>query len=65
MTKFSLIKKDQTFIGVLNPIIIKSKLDKLIEKILNFFLWNYYQELQELNLWIYYHLKQILLAIRL
>ena len=54
------IKENQILIGVLNPYNNREKLENLAKKKLNFFHLNYFQELQELNLWIYYLLKQIL-----
>ena len=53
------IKENQTLIGVLNPYNNKAKLDSLLKKKLMPFLWNCFQELPELNLWIYYRLRQI------
>ena len=40
----SLLKANQTFIGILNPYENKTKLDELVKKKLIFFLWNYYLE---------------------
>ena len=58
--KFEKLKNDQFLIGVLNPYSNKDKIQRLLDKKINcFFHLNYYQELQELNQWIYFRLKQI------
>ena len=62
--KSSLLKENQTFIGVLNPYDNKDKIDNLVKKKLIPFHLNYFQELQEHNLWIYCLPKQILQDIK-
>ena len=63
--KCSLLKKDQTIIGVLNPYDNKEKLDNLLKKNINIFSLELLQELQERNRWIFFPPKQILQDIRL
>ena len=63
--KSSLLKQNQTLIGVLNPYDNKDKIDNLVKKkrLISFHL-NYFQGLQELNLWIYYLPRQTLPVIK-
>ena len=63
--KLSYLKENQILIGVLNPFVNKEKLDILIKKKLIISHSNYYLELQELNLWIFYLHKQIWLVTKL
>ena len=62
--KISLLKENQILIGVFNPYDNKDKINNLVEKKLIPFHLNYFQELQEHSLWIYFHLKQTLQDIR-
>ena len=62
--KSSLIKDNKTLIGALNPYLNKEKLINLVKKKVNIFSLELLQELLELNLWIYYPPKQILLDIK-
>ena len=62
--KSSNINENQILIGILNPYNNKEKLKNLAKKKLIFFHLNCFQELQELSLWIFCLLKQILLATR-
>ena len=63
--KISLIKENQTFIGVLNPYDNSEKLKNLSKKKVNIFSLELLPESPELNLWISYHHKQILQVIKL
>ena len=42
--KSSILKENQTFIGILNPYDNKDKIDNLVKKILIYFHLNYFQE---------------------
>ena len=64
MKKKKFLKENQTFIGVLNPYKNKEIMINLSKKKINFFSLELLQELQELNLWIYFPLRLILLAIK-
>ena len=52
------LKKDQILIGVLNPYLNEKKLKEISSNNIKCFSWSFCQELQELNQWIFYHLKQ-------
>ena len=56
---FDKLKNEQILIGVLNPYSNEEKIKKLLDKKINCFSLNFYQELLEHNQWIYFHLKQI------
>ena len=56
--KSSIMKEGQILIGVLNSYENKDKLIDLAKKKLIFSHWNYFQELQEHNQWIFYHHKR-------
>ena len=57
--KISIIKENQTLIGVFNPYTNKEKLESLVKKKINFSLELLRIRITRLNLWIYCLPKQI------
>jgi NAD(P) transhydrogenase subunit alpha len=62
--KSYLLKENQSYIGVLNPYENEDKINNLVKKKSILFHLNYFQESQELSLWIYYPHKQTLRVIK-